>query len=259
MFQLFKLFIATFLATLLPLAIWIQGYRDYCAVIVVALLIYGVIVYGFVELSRRRRLCIRECFFEGDSFVGRLLSGWGLIAIFYLVVSIPMWLSLLYFLATLSQSFLIILVIYLLFAMALYGWFKSILHGTIKMDFVPILAREWSFRIGAVVMTAMIFYQLLYAYEPIFLADSLAQTTQKATASIGSHCFIIDRFLRLEREGEAIFWWMAERGSDMVAYGWLSSLIWVGFLLINALGAVGLARYISQMVYLVDRILGGRS
>ncbi len=226
--------------------------------IVVALLIYGVIVYGFVELSRRRRLCIRDCFFDRDSFVGHLLSGWGLIAIFYLIVAIPMWLSLLYFLVNLNQSFWIFLGVYIPFAMAIYGWLKSILKGTIKVDFVSILAREWSFRIGSVVMVAVIFYVLLYAYEPDFLVATLEQSIQKATTSIGSDCVVIDRFLRLEREWEAIFWWIAERGSDLAGQGWISTLIWIGFLLMNALGAIGLARYISQIVYLVDRYLGGR-
>ena len=93
----------------------------------------------------------------------------------------------------------------------------------------------------------------MYGYEPSYLKDSLELTIQEATNSIHSNCAFIDWVLRFQVELDSTILFLTKATANSIENKDTNNLIWIGFIVVNALSILGLNRFIMQIIYLTNK------
>lgn len=231
---------------------WISSYQTTCLSLFFAFLFWATIAWSFIDIKMHERMCVKQCYFHPTSFIAKLLSSRILVTIVFMLTALAMSYSSLVAILDFGTLQWLYIVIHLLLLIMLYSFLKNIFRNIVKEKYLKIMAREWSIRIAALFLLGWIVYLSFNGKTPSYLQPTLQETLAAATNSIQSHCHYIDQVLRFNKETEALSWWLMSKESRLLKSEPLHLLAWLIFLLFNALAVLGINRWISQIIYLLD-------
>jgi len=250
-----KLVIATYSILFFSISIWIKIYSYGCIANLFFLFFLVVIASSFMDIKVENRNCIKRCYFKENSIFAKILSSKFFIVIFYLISSLLMSISMLYTLINIENSFWYYIAIHIFLTILIFNILKISLKKSIKDRFITIFSREFTINIMAIFIIVAYVYYSLESFEPEYLRDSLNDTLQNASNSIGSECFITDAIFKFQKEIESISWWFVDKNSDQLEQKSYKIAIWLIFIFINSFAMLGINRFIAQIIYIIDKIL----
>jgi len=260
MWYFLKLYTASILAIFLTLFSWKTGYSYGCYMLFFPLIMLFIISHSFIELKMQQRQCFKRCYFSNDSFFAKILASRVFVSIIYLVISMLMSITLLYGIIDYSRELWLYLAIHILLVIFLYRAIYHLLKHTIKENYLPIFAKEWTINISSLLLILVFIYLSLYkGYVPAYLSDNLQQTISNASNNMNSDCYISNIILKLKIEIDSLFWWMVSQNAEHFNDQRIKVGIWILFIFINSLALLGLNRFIVQVIYLLDRLFKKRA
>lgn len=209
-----------------------------------------VIGYSFIEMRLQRRDCFKECFFEKKSYISRILSNKIFIVIVYLIISIALTISTIYLMLDYTDTMIFLLIAYIVILAAFYNILLIVFRGTVRHKYLFLFSKEIAINISAVLSVFGYFFILLNSQQPSYLSEDLYETIQKASNMISSQCIYLDYILRLKSELDSIALWFVHTSITEVDKQLYRSTILVLFSMINALGILGINRFIMQIIYI---------
>ncbi len=253
-----KTYIASILFVYFILFGWISSYELGCVWTLFLVLVLLVISYSFIELKMQERLCFRDCFLKDSSIFARMLSSRWFVTIIYITISIVMTISAMISTIYIDEKiWFYIFALHIPLAILLFRLFDHLLYGTVKDSYRRLVAREWSINISSIVLVSVSLYIYYNGYEPTYLRDGLRESIITASNEVSSNCIWVESALKVEREVDALFWWVITNSSDYIESSMLKFGAWILFLLFNSLAILGINRFIVQVVYIVDHIFRG--
>ena len=247
-----KVLASTYLVLYLVIANWNFFYSRSCLALLVPLFASVVISWSYIDLKAHERYCFRDCYFNRNTWVSAILSSRIALIVFFLLVSLILSITMMYNLVDLSGYLLGYLAIHAMLFLFLYRWLNRKFGGLLKEPFRPMVAREWAINISGIFLVCG-YMLILFNSEPSYMAETLKETKINATSSVGSECHYIDWFMRVKTELDSIYWWITIYQTDQMDKGFMKIIVWIGFVMINAMGVLGLNRFLSEIIYLGDR------
>ncbi len=237
---------------LLALWVWRETYALSCISLLIPLGIVGLITFYARDLAMQRRLCWVRCFVDHNHGLSAWLKRTHLstaVAIFSafiatvaLVSSMTFWPPRLLW-VLLADALLLTLIF-----IGLQRWTKNLLqHGT-----HAVIIKHWSVTINTLVLLTGLVLAQLYSPIPQYLQAGLLSSLQAANSEIISPCSLIENWIRLAHEVDALSWWLMERGNQHLQAGWPRGLAWSLFLLSNSLSAWAFSRLLAQLLHLAS-------
>jgi len=255
MLKYLKIYIASILFIYFILFGWIESYKINCLMILFPIVVAIVISYSFIELKMHDRLCFRDCFLKDRSIFALMLSSRWFVTIVYIIISLIMTISAMVASIDIDEKiWLYIFTLHILSVIMLQKIFDSLLYGSVKGSYRRLIAREWTIHITSIVLMVVTVYVYYNGYEPIYIQSGLRESIISASNSRFSNCLLLDSLLKIEREVDALFWWMITNGSEYIESSLLKFGAWLLFLLFNSLAILGINRFIVQVVYMIDKI-----
>jgi len=255
MLRYIKTYIASILFIYLILFGWIGSYQINCTATLFLLVVLLIISYSFIELKMQERLCFRDCFLKDSSIFAKMLSSKWLVTIIYIIISIIMTISAVTSSIYIdSKIWLYIFTLHTIFVIMLLRGFDYLLYGSIKDSHRGLIAREWTINISSIVLISVTIYIYYNGYEPTYLESGLEESIINASNEVSSNCILMESILKIEREIDALFWWVITNSSEHIESSLLKLGAWLLFLLFNSLAILGINRFIVQVVYMIDII-----
>ena len=258
MIQTLKLSIGSLALISMVLLGWYNFYRVSCLVTLLAIVVWIVVSYSYIDKKMNERLCFKDCYFHQSSLISRLLLSPYLVSIFYLSISSILTLSIIYGVVNYPTILWWYLIVHTIIVVLIYKLLIKLFRYTIRDRYRDILAREWTIGISSLLLICVYLYIFLTGYMPSYLNNSLEVTIANASNSISSNCQYIDYILRINIELDSTFWWITSTSSKLTDIPLAKSAIWIGFIIINVLAIVGLNRFIVTIVYIVNKIIKKR-
>jgi hypothetical protein len=153
-----------------------------------------------------------------------------------------------------EKIWLYIFTLHIFLIIALQKIFDSLLYRSIKGSYRRLIAREWTIHITSILLIFVTLYIYYNGYEPAYMQSGLRESIVNASNSRFSNCLLIDSLLKIEREIDALFWWVIINSSKYIESSLLKLAVWLLFLLFNSLAILGINRFIVQVVYMIDKI-----
>lgn len=250
-----KIYIASSLFVYFVLFGWIDSYELDCRATIFPLLVLILISYSFMELKMQERLCFRDCFLKNSSVFAKILSSRWFATVVSIIISATMTVSAMVFsIHTEEKIWLYIFTLHTFFVIILIKGFDRLLYGTVNDSYRGLLAREWTINISSIVLVFVAVYVYYNGYEPTYLRAGLEESIINASNSISSNCALVESILKVERETDALFWWLITNSSGHIESSALKLGAWILFLLFNSLAILGINRFIIQVVYILNII-----
>ena len=253
-----RLFIGSAFVLFLTIFFWRQTYSHSCFSLIFFLIILGVISLSFISIKMQERNCFKNCYFKESSIFSKMLSSRVLVTVFYLIISILMSISIVHALVSFSMDILIYLLLHVVLVILIFSYLNRLLIHTVKSKYLYILSREITITISSIFLFAVYLYLSLYAYEPVYLQESLTKTIKSASNIMGSDCYYLDYVLRLKSELDGWMWWMITKSSSTIQNGFVNVIVWIVFMIVNAFAIVGINRFIVQIVYMLNEMFANR-
>jgi len=156
------------------------------------------------------------------------------------------------------MDILIYLLLHVVLVILIFSYLNRLLIHTVKSKYLYILSREITITISSIFLFAVYLYLSLYAYEPVYLQESLTKTIKSASNIMGSDCYYLDYVLRLKSELDGWMWWMITKSSSTIQNGFVNVIVWIVFMIVNAFAIVGINRFIVQIVYMLNEMFANR-
>jgi hypothetical protein len=250
----FKLFTKVLVLSGIIFGGWYFSYSNTCLSLIFAVFFLGMVAWSYIDLKMHERLCLKECYFHTDSIISKMLSSRFLVTVFFLVISIMMTYTALASIISFQVEELAYLVVHVAFLISIYMGFKRLFSHTVQPHYLKVFAREWSIRIAALFLLVWVVYITYNGTVPAYLQPTLSETLSSATNSLFSQCTLIDYALRLNREIEALSWWLMVKQSDLLHEHMLRSSAWILFIVYQSFAVLGVNRLLGQLIYAVDKI-----
>jgi len=255
MFYFLKHYAASILLIFPILMSWETGYSYGCYMLFFPLIMLLIISHSFIELKMQQRLCFKHCYFTQESLFAKLLASRVFVSIIYFILSLLMSITLLYGIIDYSRELWLYLAIHILLVILLYRAIFQALSHTIKKDYLPIFAKEWTINISSLLLIMVFIYLTLYqGYVPAYLTDNLQQTISNASNTMHSDCYLSRIILKLKIEIDGLFWWLVSQNAEYFNDQTIKMTLWLLFIFINSLALSGLNRFIVQIIYLIDKL-----
>lgn len=259
--NLIKLLVGSIITVLIILLSWDSFYAYNCISLIFPIIVLVVISSSFISMKMQERNCYKTCYFKDSSIISKMLSSKILVSIFYMISSVLMSISIMYGVLEYSLFLWLYIIFHIIISVLIFTILNKVLNKTIHERFLHIFTRELTINIAAFIFFIAYLYIAIYGYEPEYLVEgkSLQETISLASNSISSECFYIDTILRFKIEVDSSFWWFMNNEAISKTQEGIKALVWMIFMLINALAIVGINRYIVQIVYLLNLIFKEKS
>lgn len=238
------------------LILWQTTYYLACFSLIIPLVFVFIIAYSFIEIRLRQKECFKNCYFKEDTFIAKILTSPYLTSFIFIVLSFFYTVSFMYSSINFDIKFYILLIFFIITAFYIYKFFIKFFSNIINEKHLELFAREVTIKITAFILLVLYGIYFLYAYEPSYLKDSLELTIQEATNSIYSNCIFIDWILRVQIEINSTILFFTKASANSMQNKDINNLIWIGFIILNALAILGLNRFILQIIYLISKYKG---
>ena len=251
-----KIYIATLISTFLILAAFKLFFMYNCYILLVPLIVLVVIASSFIELKLKHRSCSYRCYFNEESRLFKLFSSPYLITFFLLIYSVGLTFTIFAEIIFFTNLMWIYLALHVGMMVLIYDRMEKMLASTVKLQMHKLLAREFSIKIGSVILFGVMSVMFYYSDTPSYIASTLAKSIHNATNSIGSDCMLIDYLARLKVELNTAIYWGILNITQHIDSTNNKLYIWLIFILVNSLSAIGINRLIGQNIYLIEKIIG---
>ncbi len=151
-----------------------------------------------------------------------------------------------------SYQVLILLFIDTILLFLCYSFFKKLLQKQIQVLMLTAFAKHWTIILNVFVLMVALTLLQLYSTIPEYLDNSLEKTLIQATQNLHAQCQIIDFFVILNAQKEAVFWWLMVNASENISNNLFKWLAWLSFLLSGSLGVWGYSRYLVEIISWID-------
>lgn len=248
-------------AASMVLLLWLwQGiYRAPCIVLIVPLIGFTILFLGLRDSAIKRRRMIASAFLEPDSPLFPWMTRKIIITLQAMVVAAVLTVAL-FLSATMwgsAQWWLLCgdaLLIVALHAI-LNTWLEK---GGVRTLISPVLSRRWVTAINVPILLILMFTLQLNSAPPERIYDQkLSQIVELAAKSTGSECRWVNTLVKLQRESDAMTWWLMVRGSAQIGNELIRWLAWIAFLLGGGVTWWGFSRLVVESVDFVHRALTG--
>ena len=241
---------------------WSVGYAWSCWVLAIPLAVTLVLAAGLRERSMKRRRCVADCWFIKGTLLHRVLCSPWIVTVMALVVSAGLSAVLMVNIPSLGFSQLTLLAVDAPLVAILYVSFRRAAGGIfgVNATFRGMFARNWTIAVNVVLLLPALVLVQLEQPPPDWIdpAMKLEATLRVASGRVGSECPAIDQVIRLQREAEALSWWLVITGTSAIED---RNLRWVAWLLFLVSGTLSLWAYSGlcvQLAHLAQRPRGGR-
>ncbi|OCL83645.1 hypothetical protein [Arcobacter porcinus] len=248
--------ILTILFVFTILILWKTTYHIACFSAILPIIFVLIIAYSFIEIKLREKECFKNCYFKENTFLAKIVTSPYFTSIIFLILSFVYTFSFMYNSINFGIEFYFLLILFIIIASFIYGFFIKKLSNIINEKNLEIFSRELTIKITSIIMLLFYGTYFLYAYEPSYLKDTLELTIQEATNSISSNCFGIDFILRVQAEIDSTILFLIKSTTNNIENSDVKNLIWIGFIISNAFSILGLNRFIIQIIYVVNKYKG---
>lgn len=238
------------------LLLWKTTYHIACFSLFIPAIFVLIIAYSFIEIKLRQKECLKNCYFKEDTFLAKVITSPYFTSIIFVILSFVYTFSFMYNSLNFDIKFYLLLIVFVALAFYIYKFFVKRFSNLINEKHLQIFAREVTIKITAFILLILYGVYFMYGYEPSYLKDSLELTIQEATNSIYSNCAFIDWILRVQVELDSTILFFLKATTNSIENKDTNNLIWIGFIVLNALSILGLNRFIIQIIYLIDRYKG---
>ncbi|MDX4037700.1 hypothetical protein [Aliarcobacter skirrowii] len=252
-YQKNKELVLTILFVFIILLLWKTTYHIACFSLIIPAVFVLVISYSFIEIKLRQKECFKNCYFKEDTFLARVITSPYFTSIIFVILSLVYTFSFMYNSLNFDIKFYVLLIFFVALAFYIYNFFVKRFSNLINEKHLQIFAREVTIKITALILLILYGIYFMYGYEPSYLKDSLELTIQEATNSIHSNCAFIDWVLRFQVELDSTILFLTKATANSIENKDTNNLIWIGFIVVNALSILGLNRFIIQIIYLTNK------
>ena len=229
-------------------------YKYSCYFLIASIFMVFFIAYSFFQKRMREKNCFKNCYFKEDTFIAKIIISPYFTMIFYLFVSLIYTISIIYAVVSFEWYFYIFLGFFIAFVFVLYHklllWFSNIVHE----KHLEIFTKELTIKISSLFLFIVYIFLFIYSYEPSYLTTNLEESLKLATNSLSSNCQYLDYILRLKVELDTHFWFFTKQSSQILENQELKNIVWILFIVVNAISILGLNRFIVQIVSLSSKI-----
>lgn len=231
------------------------SYKNNCYFLIVPIIMSFFIAYSLFQKRMREKICFKNCYFKEDTFIAKIITSPYLTIVVYIVISLIYTISIIYSIVSFTWYLYLLLAFFIAFVFVLYHKLLSYFSKVINQEHLEIFTKELSIKISSFVLLFIFMLSFIYSYEPNYLSNSLEESLQLATNSLSSKCIYLDYILRLKVELDTYFWFFAKQSSQILQYQEIKkTLVWIVFIVVNAISILGLSRFIVQIISLSSKI-----
>jgi hypothetical protein len=131
----------------------------------------------------------------------------------------------------------------------LHKTITKIFRTTLKDEIGSHLVKSWSVGINTFVLTMfMLFYNYNTLEEPYYIKNTLKGSVQEATKSYASDSELINTFVKLNIEKDAIVWYSALYTNEKINNEDARWLLWMFFLINGGIVYYGFSRFFIEFI-----------
>jgi hypothetical protein len=231
---------------------WSVGYAGSCWALAIPMAVTLVLVLGLRERSMKRRRCAADCWFIKGTLLHRVLCSPWIVTLMALVVSAGLSGVLMVNIPSLGFAQLTVLAVDAPLVAVLYALFRRAAGGIfgVNATFRGLFARNWTIAVNVLLLLPALIVVQLEQPPPDWIdpAMKLEATLRVASGRVGSECPSINQVVGLQREAEALTWWLVITGTSAIED---RTLRWVAWLLFLVSGTLSLWAYSGLCVQLV--------
>ena len=252
-----KQFFGTFSLVYILTLFFLYTYANTCLSFLPFLIVLLILSWSLIEFKLQQRKCISSCLFTKNSLLYRFFTSPYLLTLFLtsysIVLTTTVFLELLFF----TKVIWIYLVFHTVFMVYLYNKLLNTLKPSVTPQMLKLVAREFSIKIGSLMLFILFSVVLYYSDTPEYIASSITQTQLNiAHSTIGSSCTIVDTLIQVKLYLYTNSYWALSNITGTLQNEYVKYILWVLFIITNSLSALGLSRVIAQIIYMIDKYFG---
>lgn len=225
-------------------------YKFSCYFLIVPIFMSFFIAFSFFQKRMREKICFRNCFIKEDTFLAKIITSPYLTLVIYSFISLIYTISIIYTILSFTLYTYLFLAIFIGFIFVLYHklllWFSKIIHE----NHLEIFVKELTIKTSSFILFTLFTIYFIFSFEPSYITNSLEESLALATNYFSSNCQNLEYILRLKAELDTYFWHISKQSSQILSNQFLENLVWILFIVINAISVLALCRFIVQTICL---------